>query len=263
MTGPTITGDMQDLSSPWRRRIELSARDGEMRVALEDQFHRFRLAIHHECGRVVGFAPATLRAPTTLCPLAGAALEGLIGMPLPASPLDVTAVSDHRDHCTHLLDLAALGMAAASRGVRRRSYRAEIVPSDERTAVASLQRDGVAVMTWEVSNGCLAKPTDWAGLNLRSGFTRWVAETLRGDDVEAALILRRAFLTSRGRRYPLGATLPTSPQGCWVLQPGRNGASRTIGSTRDFALHPEALGHDDEQWIDWGETQGSGVRAPG
>ena len=109
------------------RRIEIATRPHEARAVVEDDFHHFRVTLRHADGVVTEALSRALRWPNALCPVAGERLSELVGMPLNASSAAVLGHTDARQQCTHMIDIAGLAVAAAARGIPRRSY-AAVVP---------------------------------------------------------------------------------------------------------------------------------------
>jgi hypothetical protein len=51
--------------------IRLAGRQGEMRAALEDDFHHFRVVLCHDGSYVLAVSSEGLRVPYSLCPAPG------------------------------------------------------------------------------------------------------------------------------------------------------------------------------------------------
>jgi hypothetical protein len=240
-----------------RRRIEIAARPdrgagGEARAVVEDDFHHFRVTVRHGGGRVTGVSSWSLRHPTAICPLAGGRLAELVGMGLAESSVAVMEQTDARQQCTHRIDLAGLAVAAAARGIARRTYEAEIPDRLDGRCGPSLRRDGMPILTWEMAAGMIVGPEPYAGRGIGSGFTGWARETLSLDNAEAALVLRRAVFISGGRGIDLDAPgRRTGPVGgCWTWQPEQAArAVRMVGSTQDFTDRADDLTRDDRGWL--------------
>src|SRR3546814_4674641 len=60
------------------RIIRLHAIDGEVRGALEADFHHFRVLIRHDGDRVTNVEATALRQPFSLCGAAGGRLDELV-----------------------------------------------------------------------------------------------------------------------------------------------------------------------------------------
>lgn len=223
------------------------------RSVVEDDYHHFRVEVLHAHGRVTAVRSESPRYPYSLCPAAGSRLSELVDLPLTARMSDLTGSIDARLQCTHQFDIAALAVAAAARGTPERRYDAIVEDQIDRPRHASLKRDGVEVLAWDVEHRIIVAPEAVAGRGLGSGFTAHVAETLDSESAEAALVLRRAAFISSGRGMTdrLDAIDHAPPRsGCWVEQPQRSTLAKRIrGSTQDFTGRTEALTQDDEGWL--------------
>jgi len=216
---------------------------------VEDDAHRYGALIRHDGKRMIAAEGFALRTPWSACSGALDALQRLVGMPLSPSP---TAVYEHTasaEQCTHLFDVAALAVAHAARGTPQRRYDVD-VPVVDRTSprVISLQRDGVAVMSWTVAGRSeLLGPPPFAGLDIRTILDWARHERLGEDDYETIVVMRRAWLVSGCRNFDLDsmalATDGTVRLGaCHVYRLGVvETARRNVGSTLDFSDAPEKL----------------------
>jgi hypothetical protein len=101
----------------FRRRIGIhSTRDatrGEVRAALEDDFHHFRVRLVHADGKVQLVDGQAVRHPYTTCPLAANQLSRLVDAPMNGLAHAVMRVTNPIEQCTHLMELAGLAIAAA------------------------------------------------------------------------------------------------------------------------------------------------------
>lgn len=244
-----------------RRRIEVATRRlddgrGEARAVVEDDFHHFRVTVRQAGGRVVEAFSQPLRSPTVLCPSAGERLSEILGMPLSLASAAVLERTDARQQCTHMIDLAGLGVAALAAGRPRRRYEAIVPDRTEDRTRAVLLRDGVETLVWDVDGRAILGPAPYVGVNIDRGFTQW-ARGLDVDTAEAALVLRRAIFISSGRGFDLDAPerRGIGPMGgCWVWQPERAPfATRNLGSTEDFTNRPEVLTSVDQDWLAFSE----------
>jgi len=237
------------------RRIQLESRsssqDGEVRVALEDDFHHFRIALRHRQGRVSEIAGEALRHPFTECPHAAAALWVLVGMQLNPVASAVTRHTDASLQCTHMLDLAGLAIAAAARGISHRRFDIEVPRHVDGRSCARLVRDDGLRLEWDVHEGTIVSPPPYAGVDMRHGMARWALNNLAPDEAEAALVLRRCALIALGRLRDIDKDLHARPSGrCYAQQPERAPqAIRIVGSTWDFTAQPDRLCRDDQSWL--------------
>lgn len=249
----------------FRRRVDIMAwgRAGsmEVRAALEDDFHHFRVGLRHAAGHISAIEGEALRYPYSLCPQACQPLQQLVGTRLDRVAHSVTRQTDASHQCTHLLDLAGLAIAAAARGTRRRCYEIEVGRRVEGRTRASLSIDGQQALAWEVDGTTISGPPPYAGVNLREGMARWALAHLDEEAAEAALFLRRCTLISMGRGYDLDAQIHASSTGrCYSQQPARaEQALRMKGSTLDFSHARRELCAQDQAWL----QQGGRLEMPG
>lgn len=247
-------GPDQSRGGAYRRRIRLRSVDvGEVGADLEDDFHRFRVSLHHDGHYITHTYGEALRYPWTTCAEAGEPLAELIGAPLTPR---ATALADHADphhNCTHLFDLAGLAVTHAAGDRHLRQYDAVVPDRDERGRTkATLARDGDLVLTWDVEAHTIAAPAMFEGVTLRGGFLKWVDAHLDPETAEAASILRRAVEISMGRGIPFDQFRAAADVGefmlgsCYTFQAGTaEAALRVKGTVRDFTDHPHDL-LDDE-----------------
>lgn len=235
------------------RRIEVATAPGEARAVVEDDYHHFRVLIRHRRGQVVEAASQALRSPTVLCPVAGERLSELHGMALDPSSAAALGHTDARQQCTHMIDIAGLAIAAAARGIDRRSYAAVVPDRQEGVTHPVLYRDGSPVLSWRMTGATITNPAPFKDLNIGSGFTGWVRRELGLEEAEAALVLRRAVSISGGRGVDLDAPGRKGPMGrCWTWQPERAPeaiAGRNVGSTLDFSGRADELTRADQAWL--------------
>ena len=250
-----------DTRAGFRRRIRLQTRldapgGPQVRAALEDDFHHFRLALQADAeGRVRVVQASAPRHPYSLCPAAVGELQQLCGLPLPSRAQGLVAQAEARQHCTHLLDLAGLAAAALHQRLENRQYDMQVPTRVAGFTEARLWCDSQPVLHWAVQDDTITGPAHYAGVGLRQGLARWAAEHLGSDEAEAALALRRCVLISLGRGKPLDEQVHAVPTGlCFAQQPQRAVlALRQRGSTWDFSHRPQALCADDGAWLAFAE----------
>lgn len=241
--------------SVFRRRVDIIAHPGngtgEVRAALEDDFHHFRVWVGHQEGEVTAIGGEALRYPYSLCPEACDQLQQLLGMKLDRIAHSVTRQTDAGHQCTHLLDLAGLAVAAAARGTHQRRYDINVGQRIANRTRATLIRDGNEDLTWEVNGTLIEGPSPYSGINLREGMARWALNTLSEEAAEAALLLRRCTLISMGRAYNLDEQIhATTTALCYSQQPERaQQALRMKGSTLDFSHAQLDLCAQDQDWL--------------
>lgn len=249
------------------RIIRLNAIDGEVRSAIEDDFHHFRVLIRHDGARVTDVGATALRQPFSLCGAAGSRLDELVGERLLRDTTQFFRQHDALLQCTHQFDLATLAIALAARGVGARHYHAFVEDGGAAGAQrrATLRRDGETILSWALQGGMIEAPDPYSGQALGRGFTAWAGTNLEVDDAEAALVLRRAIFISGGRGR--AEELDRQPHavargGCWVQQPERASlATREKGTSRDYSDRPHLLTAADEGWLAF-ESEGDFRSAP-
>ena len=187
---------MSSTEGALRRRIELRTRvaedgSGEARGALEDDYHHFRVSLRHDGRQVTHTDSGALRFPYVTCPAAGGELTRLVGMALSSVANSVVLHTDAKLHCTHMLDLAGLAVAAAARGIARRTYDCTVPDRIEGVTHPALERDGAPVLRWTVDRAVILSPAPYADRELRAGFAGWALRTLAEDEVDVWSLLHR------------------------------------------------------------------------
>jgi hypothetical protein len=239
----------------FRRRVDIVAQpgdgSGEVRAALEDDFHHFRVWVRHHAGEVTAIGGEALRYPFSMCPQACGPLQLLLGMKLDRIAHSVTRQADASHQCTHLFDLAGLAIAAAARGDHQRRYDIDIGRRIANRTRATLIRDGIEELVWDVNGTMIEGPMPYCGINLREGMARWALNTLDEEAAEAALLLRRCTLISMGRAFNLDEEIHAANTGlCYSQQPERaEQALRMKGSTLDFTHEQLKLCAEDQDWL--------------
>ncbi|CAI9907548.1 DUF2889 domain-containing protein [Pseudomonas aeruginosa] len=243
------------MTNMFRRRVEIvsTPQDAtrEVRAALEDDFHHFRVWLRHSDGMVREIGGEAVRYPYSACPQASGQLEQLIGMPLSHIAHSVTRQTDAQHQCTHLLDLAGLAIANAARGTLRRCYDVQVPDRVDEHTTPILLRDGRLLLSWDVRGSIIQGPAPYCGVNLRKGMARWALSHLPEEDAEAALLLRRCTQISLGRQHPLDSQVHASSTSlCFSQQPARAAqALRIKGSTWDFSDTAARLCSGDQDWL--------------
>ncbi len=226
-----------------RRRIRLVNAERVASGHLVDIFHAMDVRIEHDGERVTAAHGDMRRVPNTACAGAPAMLQELVGMPIAAPVYGFYAGGRARRNCTHLLDLAVLTIAHASRDERERVYEA-VVPDelDEPVLIEALM-NGRRVHAWKALESTIREPAEFAGRPLCNGFAAWASRRFAGDELEAAMVLAHTYLISRGREYETEAFtgLPISRNlllngVCYAYAAERRETALFIsGNTRDFS----------------------------
>ena len=221
------------------------------RAALEDDFHHFRVELVVQDGLIASVRGDAPRHPYSLCPSAAVQLQLLVGTPPATSAHTVMRQVDSSEQCTHMLELSGLAAAAASRALPQRSYDIEVPLRVEGRTRATLDRDGIRLLTWDIQDLDIIGPLPYEGIGLRQGMARWEFTPLTEDMAEAALVLRRCAVISMGKNQPLDAQRHARATGaCYAQQPGRASlALRQVGSTWDFTWQSGQLCRDDQEWL--------------
>jgi hypothetical protein len=231
----------------YRRRIRVVARGDVVRAGVEDDPHHFRVTLRHDGVRVVEIRGEGVRFPWSACANAAPELEVLRGAALTPRLTAVGALSDPRQHCTHLYDLAGLAMACAARGEPRLQYDIAVPEPILGPTRVTLAKNGAPLLAWDIANGAIQGPEPFTGIALVGKFLGWAEQNLSPELFEAAVLLRRACMIARCRIYsldqvPNAAALNGDPNRCFTQQPQRAaGATRMVGTSVDWTDRPEHL----------------------
>lgn len=237
----------------YRRRVRLHNETPTRTVGeLEDDFHHFRVELHHDGERIVAADGFHYRGPWSTCAESPAPLRAIEGHPLSSRASAVGGYTPARANCTHLFDLAGLAVAHATRGAgATRQYDIELTdPSGPRAEQhATLWRDGEQVLWWRLEDREVVGPDEWKGAPLRVKFIAWAEERLDTDLAEAAIALRRIVDIAIGRtndmdRHVEGAVTAgnMAPSTCYTYSaPVIVRSIRQKGSARDFLERPDLL----------------------
>ncbi len=238
-------------SGVYRRRIRLAAEGRVVRGTLVDDFHDFSVRLEHDAVRVSKLEGAARRIPWATCPAAAVPLARLEGMPLTRSLRSIARHTDPRAQCTHLFDLASLAVTFAASGAASRFYELAVPDRVGARTQATLNRDGLSVLRWQIDGARIEDPPPFAGHSLAGGgFLEWVEATLDPELAEAAQVLRRAAVISYGRRFdfdrvPDARTFQNQAGGaCFTFHPERVAEGlRIVGNVRDWTAGlPDAEG---------------------
>jgi hypothetical protein len=238
----------------YRRRIVVrTVGRGAVVADLEDDFHHFRVTLHHD-GRVVeSVAAESIRWPWSTCPDAAVPLRALAGAPLTRRFTHLAQWADPALNCTHQFDAAAHAVTHAAWERSLRQYDVEVGAIFRRPREVGRNRlwvDGRLALEWHLAPGKapVDMPDALAGGPWRGGFLRWADEHLEPELAEQACVLRRASDIGMGRGIPLddipvASDLPPSMSGvCHTMQPEIAVLGiRNVGNIRDFAATPDDL----------------------
>jgi len=235
-----------------RRSVAVVVHPGEVRAAVEDDYHHFRVRVLHDGATVTAVESEQVRIPWSACAYADENWSRLIGAPIQERSSAIAAYAEMRHFCTHMFELAGVAVANAARGVPQRRYDMAVPYGTRRGEPARLWRDGELHLTWRTDGKVIEGPAPYAGTLVGPGFAAWAQNHLSADEGEAALALRRAVVISSGRTSNLDAVVHShAGGGCYTTQPERAPqALRVIGSTEDFETRPEVLLRSDVDWLD-------------
>lgn len=248
------TPDCSRAAGVLRRSIRLAAHPGEVRAAVEDDYHHFRVRLHHDGQVVTGVDSEALRIPWAACAFAHENWSKFVGAPLDDRSSAIADYVEMRLFCTHMFELAGLAMAAAAQGVSRRRYDMAVGYGGRRGEGAQLWRDGEPVLDWRTDGQTILGPDPFTGVPVGRGFAGFAKTQLGVEDGEAALVLRRAIIISSGRTMNLDAVVHShAGGGCYTTQPERAPTAwRVVGSTEDFEARAQTLTHSDLAWLETG-----------
>jgi hypothetical protein len=209
--------------------------EGTIRATLEDNFHRFSLALRHAGGVVTAVEATPERYPWTTCVHAPEHfVRAVLGRPL----AEVAAI-DPTEHCTHLMDLLVLCAARAGRaGPLEYDLRASD-PQDGRKSVV-LRRNGIEAVRWELAGTLIEAPSAWAGRDLKQ-LSAW-RDALDPEAAVEAVMMRRAALMADQQAGPATPMdrLPTDGRirmgACFTYQPARAADAWSTHSRRVFEV---------------------------
>jgi len=224
----------------YRRAVALTGTPGQVHAEMEDDFHRFGVIIQHDGVSITGIEGHADRFPWTTCGLATDRLDSYVGTSLPEGVDPLVEIADLHWQCTHLADLVRLAAAHARRGTAPRRYDVTVADAaEDGSQSAEVCRDGVPVFRWSVKAGTIRSPDPFTGQSLKR-LPQWVEKALDADEIEAALVLRRAVHIAGGRRVNLDlvpdARVLGRPGTCYSFQPSiAPKAHRVKGSSRDFS----------------------------
>jgi hypothetical protein len=233
------------MSGCYRRAIRLQAGDGRATGEIEDDFHHFRVTVTYADSRVTGAEGQAVRYPWSQCPMAGAALAGLVGLPVGPDPTAVYRHTDPLGQCTHMLEVAGLAVTQAARGPGERRYDVVVTDPVGGQVEAELTCDGAVLARWTLQDGVITAPAERAG-HRPSALRSTVLRELPPQEAETLLILRRALPLAGSRswdvdRFATAADMGREPS-CYVFRPGvAEHAERRHGSVRDFSAGPGPL----------------------
>ncbi|MFM6832505.1 MAG: DUF2889 domain-containing protein [Novosphingobium sp.] len=207
-------------SGTFRRRISFSAWGNGIQVSVLDDFHDMSVALLVEGGVIADVHARMDRFPKTSCPGATAALGRLRGMAADGTPPSLTA-DERGGQCTHLVDLARLGLAWMARGERAQTVEVALTDRDAaRHQRLTIEVDGALALAWVLHDEVIAEPVEHCGQSLFGGFTRWVQDRFSPAEADLWRIAQMAVFVARGRAYIVDGPQPRRVS----EEPARQGA---------------------------------------
>ena len=216
----------------FHRKIGLRCRQRLVEGEICDNMHHFRVWLRHDGIKVLEIGAQAIRYPWSTCPQAGTELEELVGMPLDESSTTVGRFAKATQHCTHLFDMAGLMVAHAAHNREPWEYHCRISEAGPGQQLATLTRNGEPLLNWHVNKGVIESEPPYQGVELERQFIQWAEQNLGFEEVDAALILRRALKIASARFVDLSAFEHAGklsiPAYCYSLQSHRANQARSL-----------------------------------
>ncbi|MBD2857469.1 DUF2889 domain-containing protein [Spongiibacter sp. KMU-158] len=239
----------------YRRRILLSASEGQTRGDLEDDNHGFCVTVRHDGQYITAIEAETRRTPFTTCSGAGDPLQKLVGLKLTDNSAELILQTQPQANCTHLFDLSILAICQTARflntGESQRQYDIRLEDQQaEGSANCEIFRDGQRIHHWQTRDWVIQSPSALAGKVLFKGFKDWASQTFSGDEAEAAFALQKGYFVGNARQYNLRSLIGETADShreymygvCYTYtSPQIEKAVRITDSIRDFTDTPEQL----------------------
>lgn len=183
-----------------RRRIRLENISDSFSIGeLEDDFHHFRVEIHHNENKVTHIQGTTFRAPWSTCTEVNKPLQGIVGLQLSKDSISIGTYVSPTDNCTHLFDLTGLLVSHILGAERNKQYDLAITDPVNGFQILYLWENGVALLKWEAQDSIIVAPETLEGVSLQEKFIPWAKTNFDEDIVEGAIALRRMIHISMGR----------------------------------------------------------------
>lgn len=243
MTAPlSFSGFAIRPGQPGARRSQLiDPRPGIIDAAIEDDFHHFRVTIHHDGATVRDIVTAAVRWPWTTCPSAGIHLaQRMTGVSLS----ELAEVDPPQAHCTHMHELALLSASHAhdDAPVLYSSFVSDPVAGEPRRGEVWI--NGEEALVWLFEGSLIVSDGPMAGRDLRH-YRHWES-MVPPEQRRAAKVLRRMVQISDGRKFDhrqkiTADQMPGSAAACYTFQPVRSSEAHLKMQERDFTNGPAPL----------------------
>lgn len=222
----------------FRRRIAFTVGPDHVLVELLDDFHDMDVELTMSEGAVVHVAARMNRFPKSTCPGAIASLNALRGTFVNVDSL-VFSASDRGGQCTHLADLARLGMGWFTRQERIKVIEVSLSDRDDQGGQhLTLSADDHVALSWRLQSEIIHEPAEHSGRRLFGGFAHWVKETFTHYEADLWRIAQMAVFVARGRAYIVDGPEPRMA----VQEPARQGACYSY-SGRAFETAIDNIGY--------------------
>ncbi|MCB2045302.1 MAG: DUF2889 domain-containing protein [Novosphingobium sp.] len=190
-----------------RRRFGFVASPGRMTVSLYDDFHDMIVEIDHDGSVVTATAGAMRRFPKDTCPGAVALLQQFIGCDVTQGRSAIAGRFSRGAHCTHLIDMAALGLSAIQRGVADQTVELSVTdPDADHRQSLIVKVDGEVALSLELQGEAMVAPAQYAGRSLFGGFSRWADEQFTGFERDLWQMAQMMLFISHGRKFIVDGT---------------------------------------------------------
>ncbi len=195
-------------SGTFRRRVSFSSWGNGIQVSLLDDFHEMSVALFVEDSVIVDAIARMDRFPKTSCPGATAALRFLRGTSADGTPPSLT-LDERGGQCTHLVDLARLGLSWMARGGRAQTVEVALSDRDEaRQQRLTVEVNGAPALQWLLHDEVITEPLEHCGQRLFGGFTRWVEDQFLPAEADLWRIAQMSVFVARGRAYIVDGPQP-------------------------------------------------------
>ena len=223
-----------------RRAVRLTNVEGATIGELEDSVHAIRCRVEHDGEKVTAIDAEFVRQPMSTCGGAMGQLETLVGTPLSTTLREFYADGRARMHCTHGYDLVWWTIAHANRPETLRRYDCAVPDHPRGQEVeATLEVNGVTVLSWRVRDDIILGPDPFTGRHAMKGFVGWATEHLDGDLLEAALVMNKGYFTSQSHGFvqqpgTMGEIAQRFANTCWTYRSPRIEVTEQMKSRRYF-----------------------------
>lgn len=230
-------------SGTYRRRVRLRKAAGTSLAMLDDNHHAMWVRLRHDGSKVIAVESDMIRIPADTCPGAQALLADLRGVSVTSTTDELFAGGRARRNCTHLFDMAVLALAFIQEPQDRRTI--DIILPDDVSGRRRVQAfvDGQLIHDWTLEGEIVVAPAALAGRDLTRGFIGYAHATFDGIARDAASMIQKGVIVSRGRQRIVTANAGQSLHdatdmlgACYTYSEPRFSRARESGGyVRDFS----------------------------